>query len=223
MRMPLQKLIARSNKRLTFLLFALLVTSSVYVGHLVLQWFQADPVVKINYSDLFQLAEKGTAVLLIVEGDLVTVRTSDGILFQGTVTGEGAQHGIVEAFRKGTVPVEFRQVQPSLGTTFITWVSPVLMLALLGLIGWRVHASLGVGGKFRYSEPNKQGVTFADVAGVDEAKGELAETIEFLGDPSRFARLGGRIPRGILLSGPPGTGKTLLARAAAHEAGVPFL
>jgi cell division protease FtsH len=68
-----------------------------------------------------------------------------------------------------------------------------------------------------------QDVTFADVAGVNEAKAELAETIEFLGDPVSFGRLGGRAPRGILLSGAPGTGKTMLARAAANEAGVPFL
>ena len=66
-------------------------------------------------------------------------------------------------------------------------------------------------------------MTFADVAGVDEAKTALTETIEFLRDPKKFGRLGGRAPRGILLSGPPGTGKTLLARAAATEAGVPFL
>jgi cell division protease FtsH len=68
-----------------------------------------------------------------------------------------------------------------------------------------------------------QKATFADVAGVDEAKNELAETIEFLRAPLHFGRLGGRAPRGILLSGPPGTGKTLLARAAANEANVPFL
>src|SRR5262249_34626216 len=72
-------------------------------------------------------------------------------------------------------------------------------------------------------EKGKDPVSFADVAGVDEAKEALSETIEFLRNPKRFGRLGGRAPKGILLSGPPGTGKTLLARAAAAEAQVPFL
>src|SRR6266699_1263666 len=93
------------------------------------------------------------------------------------------------------------------------------------MIGWRVYASMNGGGKgFRLQDvKGKQDVTFADVAGVNEAKAELAETIEFLCDPVSFGRLGGRAPRGILLSGAPGTGKTMLARAAASEARVPFL
>ena len=79
-------------------------------------------------------------------------------------------------------------------------------------------------GSFELENHNgKQDVGFEDVAGVDEARAELTETIEFLRNPERFSRLGGRVPRGILLYGPPGTGKTLLARAAAKEAGVAFL
>src|SRR4051794_15863873 len=106
-------------------------------------------------------------------------------------------------------------------------------LLLIGIFVWiarraaRGGAGGGMLGSFGRSrakriEPSQQTVTFDDVAGIEEAKAELAEIVEFLRTPDKYLRLGGRIPRGVLLAGPPGTGKTLLARAVAGEAGVPF-
>jgi cell division protease FtsH len=101
----------------------------------------------------------------------------------------------------------------------------VLLLLLLFIFrrmsGSRTAGALGRARARRY-EPGRETVTFADVAGIDEAKQELTEIVDFLRDPEKYRRLGGRIPRGVLLSGQPGTGKTLLARAVAGEAGAPF-
>ena len=104
-------------------------------------------------------------------------------------------------------------------------------LLIVGLFVWLMRrAAGGIGGgigafgrsRAQRVEPSKQHVNFEDVAGIDEAKQELTELVDFLKDPDKYRRLGGRIPRGVLLTGPPGTGKTLLARALAGEAQVPF-
>jgi cell division protease FtsH len=115
-------------------------------------------------------------------------------------------------------------------TTLLSWVVPVLLIFGLWSILFRRFAEkqgmggiLGIGkSKARVSLERDTGVTFADVAGIDEAKAELQEVVSFLNDREKYGRLGARVPRGILLVGPPGTGKTLLARAIAGEAGVPF-
>src|SRR5205809_1060412 len=113
----------------------------------------------------------------------------------------------------------------------LSWILPALIFfGVWFLLARRMASSQGLGGGFMsigksrakiYVE-NKTGVTFADVAGVDEAKAELQEVVEFLKEPKKYGRLGARVPKGVLLVGPPGTGKTLLARAVAGEAGVPF-
>jgi cell division protease FtsH len=115
-------------------------------------------------------------------------------------------------------------------TDLLSWVIPIGIFALIWMFLLRRAGAGGLGGglmqigksKARIYVEADTGVTFDDVAGVDEAKDELKEIVEFLKNPDRYGRLGAHIPKGVLLVGPPGTGKTLLARAVAGEAGVPF-
>ena len=203
---------------------AIVTLSLVVAATIVTYQRQQPPVQKINYSQLYSLAATGGAVALSVEGETLTVTKADGSLVEATVTGEATQHEVVQLFRTSNVPVEFKPLQPGLVSSILSWALPLLTLALIGVAAWRIYASMSGRGSFELENHNgKQDVGFEDVAGVDEARAELTETIEFLRNPEKFSRLGGRVPRGILLYGPPGTGKTLLARAAAKEAGVAFL
>ena len=220
---PAPKLFLRSRK-VTLASLSLIALTAIVITSVVLYQRHQPSVAKINYSQLYALAEANAGAGLIVEGDSLTVRKLDGSIVEATVTSQAAQHDVIETFRKNSVPVEFRPVQEALLVSIFNWALPLLCVAIVGVVGWRVYSGISGQGNFELPDQNgKQTVGFDDVAGVDEARSELTETIEFLRDPVRFGRLGGRVPRGILLYGPPGTGKTLLARAAAKEAGVPFL
>jgi cell division protease FtsH len=131
---------------------------------------------------------------------------------------------IEEGVQIDAVPIAVRR---SLVATLLLGFGPVILFVLLLLYIVRRGGGAGAIGSFgrsraRRFEPEGTEITFDDVAGIEEAKDELTEVVDFLKNPKRYQDLGGRIPRGVLLTGQPGTGKTLLARAVAGEAGVPF-
>ncbi len=135
--------------------------------------------------------------------------------------------GLTAELEKAKVPFK-GEIASTWLPTLLSWVVPVgLFFLLWSYIGKKMGAAGGglmqIGkSKAKVYIEKKTGVTFADVAGIDEAEEEVAEVVGFLKDPDKYQRLGGRIPKGVLIVGPPGTGKTLLARAVAGEAGVPF-
>ncbi|TWI76511.1 cell division protease FtsH [Bradyrhizobium huanghuaihaiense] len=191
----------------------------------------ASQVAVIPYSEYQQLLK---------QGKVATVGISDRIL-QGTLkeplpSGQKqfvttrVDPGIAQELEKAGV-LFTGQVESTLVRDLLSWVMPVLLFfGLWWYIGKRAAEGGGFGGglmaigksKAKIYVESNTGVTFADVAGVDEAKDELREIVDFLKSPAGYGRLGGRMPKGVLLVGPPGTGKTLLAKAIAGEAKVPF-
>lgn len=144
------------------------------------------------------------------------------------ITGNTGDEVLRIVMQAGIVPnYENTQNTSFMHSLFVNWLPLIFIFVMFMLFMRQIQAGGGKAMSFGKSKArllteNKNKVTFKDVAGVEEAREELAEIIEFLKDPKKFTRLGGRIPKGVLLMGPPGTGKTLLARAIAGEAGVPF-
>ncbi len=218
------------DKKVTFNIW---YAVAAILGVILLQnlWMQSQHVEEIPYSKFEQYLRDGKI-------DSITITES---YIQGALkgaSGSESQHFVTT------------RVEPSLaaeiskyGVTFtgakestflrdlLSWVVPIVVFFALWMFVFRkIAEKQGLGGGFMavgkskakiYMETDTK-VTFADVAGVDEAKAELEEIVNFLKDPQKYGRLGGRMPKGVLLVGPPGTGKTLLARAVAGEAGVPF-
>jgi len=180
----------------------------------------------VSYSEFISRVESGEVSAVRLDGERILVRSSDGQQYS-TIRPDGVD--VTDRLLDADVTVE---VEPQETSGFFSALS--LWLPFLVLIGiWiffmnRMQGG-GRGGAMGFGKSRakllteKHGrVTFDDVAGIDEAKDELEEIVEFLRNPQKFSRLGGKIPKGALLVGPPGTGKTLLARAIAGEAGVPF-
>ncbi len=181
---------------------------------------------RVPYSDFLSQVDNGQLMSVTIQGHTLIGRTSDGKTVQSYAPQDiGLVNRLIE--KKVEIKAEPPEEQPWYMTLLVSWFP---MLLLVGVWIFFMRQMQSGGGKAmsfgrsraRLLNQDSTRVTFADVAGVDEAKDELSEVVEFLSNPKKFTRLGGRIPKGVLLVGPPGTGKTLLARAVAGEAGVPF-
>jgi cell division protease FtsH len=203
------------------------------VGVLLLQyvWTTAQQVESISYTEFQELMRSGKVAEITVTESMISGRLKEP-------SSEGKPFIVTHR-----VPADLAEIAAQNGVTItggtdntwlkslMSWILPVLLFfGVWMFVIRRLVEKQGLGGGFMtvgkskakiYVETDTK-VTFADVAGVDEAKAELAEIVDFLKEPERHGRLGGRMPKGVLLVGPPGTGKTLLARAVAGEAAVPF-
>ncbi|MBG4737766.1 ATP-dependent zinc metalloprotease FtsH [Pseudomonas aeruginosa] len=185
----------------------------------------------LNYSDFIQQVKDGKVERVTVDGYVITGKRSDGDTFK-TIRPAIQDNGLIGDLVNNNVVVEGKQPeQQSIWTQLLVASFPILVIIAVFMFFMRQMQGGGGGrggpmsfgkSKARLLSEDQVKTTFADVAGCDEAKEEVSELVEFLRDPGKFQRLGGRIPRGVLMVGPPGTGKTLLAKAIAGEAKVPF-
>lgn len=213
----------------TALVYMILIGLVIFLGTLL-----GNHPVKVEtypYNIFMQKVEQGQVDSVHVgpNGLEITGKLKDGVLFQTTVP-SGAQSSTVEALLAKNVTIVAEK--PTETPWYITLLGTLLpALLVVGAFVYIMQQNQAGGGRVmqfgrsraRLHEPSEKGrVTFDDVAGLDEAKEELAEIVDYLKHPKKYSQLGARIPKGVLLYGPPGTGKTLLARAVAGEAGVPF-
>lgn len=193
------------------------------------------PALDLPYSEFRQKLAAGQVLSASIgENDIMGEFKTDGpnaaTRRYDTIIIQGGDPKLVEDLQRAGIEYSFRRPPSPAGALLLSWILP---LGLLGVFWYFAYRRMGAGGgmtgifgvgKSKATEVKAEevGVTYKDVGGADEAIAELQEIIQFLKNPEQFARLGGRIPKGVLLVGPPGTGKTLLAKATAGEAGVSF-
>ena len=209
----------------TIIFWVVIAISAVALWQVVKTANSGQKVKEINFSQFMADVEQGNVKDVTLTGMEVTGKTGDGSGFHTTAPANYPD--MIKKLQDKNVSITVRDVNSGSWS----WLVQLAPLALLAALWYFMIRQMQTGGnkalsfgksRARLLSMQQKKVTFKDVAGVDEAKEELREIIEFLREAQKFQKLGGRIPKGVLLVGPPGTGKTLLARAVAGEANVPF-
>jgi cell division protease FtsH len=213
----------------TVLFWVLIIVSAVLLWQVVKSARDGQKDTELNVSQFMADVDQGNIRELIVNGMEVRGKHKDGSAFHTTAPSNYFTPEMLKALQSKGVNLTFRDVNS--GSLPLQLLGTWAPLILLGALWFFMIRQMQTGGnkalsfgksRARLLSMQQKKVTFKDVAGVEEAKEELREIIEFLREAQKFQKLGGRIPKGVLLVGPPGTGKTLLARAVAGEANVPF-
>jgi cell division protease FtsH len=206
------------------MLGAALVASIIAGG---IYFFERAPLPQpMAFSEFLKAVDGGQVTAVTLTNSQLDVILRDGTAVRTVAPPEFlANAAFVTDLYRRQIRVD---VTPAPEPGALSWSAIATIVAFLALLTFTVYRTTAgripsISGRARVAEKGAEVITFQDVAGVDEAKDEVKEIVDFLREPHRFSALGGRIPRGVLLVGPPGTGKTLLARSIAGEAGVPFL
>jgi cell division protease FtsH len=211
----------------TLSLIAAAAVVVLVVAVLGLRTRSAPDVPVVPFSDLLAQLNGGSVSAVAVSGDTLEFTLRDGRTLRTVAPANyvTANTAFVPELSRRNIRIDIRNAPEQSAYSYGALALGVIFLALLGFTLYRVTTGRipALESKSREASPESTAVTFDDVAGVDEAKEEVKEIVDFLREPERFSAIGGRIPKGVLLVGPPGTGKTLLARSIAGEAKAPFL